>query len=163
MGPLRHNMKLIVFNLLQGPLAFYKGFLPNFGRLGSWNVIMFLTLEQVRIWIWFSLYLLVNTLVLFREKCTHTHTRKREKEGGGFYISFYLSSVTGFCSLISNGRGKSMFLIKLYNRTNKPLWSVTTCRISIGWVECWLIRNPFLEEYFQCWTQSWMIILTEIT
>ncbi|KAJ0791746.1 putative mitochondrial carrier domain superfamily [Helianthus annuus] len=30
-----------------GPLAFYKGFIPNFGRLGSWNVIMFLTLEQV--------------------------------------------------------------------------------------------------------------------
>lgn len=29
-----------------GPLAFYKGFIPNFGRLGSWNVIMFLTLEQ---------------------------------------------------------------------------------------------------------------------
>ncbi|KAF3448995.1 hypothetical protein FNV43_RR09719 [Rhamnella rubrinervis] len=31
-----------------GPLAFYKGFLPNFGRLGSWNVIMFLTLEQAK-------------------------------------------------------------------------------------------------------------------
>uniref|UniRef100_A0A0E0MIF8 Uncoupling protein n=1 Tax=Oryza punctata TaxID=4537 RepID=A0A0E0MIF8_ORYPU len=31
-----------------GPLAFYKGFLPNFARLGSWNVIMFLTLEQVQ-------------------------------------------------------------------------------------------------------------------
>ncbi|KAL0927010.1 hypothetical protein M5K25_003270 [Dendrobium thyrsiflorum] len=29
-----------------GPFAFYKGFFPNFGRLGSWNVIMFLTLEQ---------------------------------------------------------------------------------------------------------------------
>ncbi|XP_021720759.1 mitochondrial uncoupling protein 2-like isoform X1 [Chenopodium quinoa] len=32
----------------EGPIAFYKGFLPNFGRLGSWNVIMFLTLEQVK-------------------------------------------------------------------------------------------------------------------
>lgn len=32
----------------EGPLAFYKGFLPNFGRLGTWNVIMFLTLEQVK-------------------------------------------------------------------------------------------------------------------
>ncbi|KAK6943561.1 Mitochondrial substrate/solute carrier [Dillenia turbinata] len=32
----------------EGPLAFYKGFLPNFGRLGSWNVIMFLTLEQAK-------------------------------------------------------------------------------------------------------------------
>ncbi|XP_042414418.1 mitochondrial uncoupling protein 1-like [Zingiber officinale] len=31
----------------EGPLAFYKGFIPNFARLGSWNVIMFLTLEQV--------------------------------------------------------------------------------------------------------------------
>lgn len=28
--------------------AFYKGFIPNFGRLGSWNVIMFLTLEQAK-------------------------------------------------------------------------------------------------------------------
>ncbi|KAL1359795.1 hypothetical protein HN51_005145 [Arachis hypogaea] len=31
-----------------GPAAFYKGFIPNFGRLGSWNVIMFLTLEQTK-------------------------------------------------------------------------------------------------------------------
>ncbi|KAK4270443.1 hypothetical protein QN277_023479 [Acacia crassicarpa] len=31
-----------------GPSAFYKGFIPNFGRLGSWNVIMFLTLEQAK-------------------------------------------------------------------------------------------------------------------
>lgn len=39
---------IILIYGLQGALAFYKGFLPNFGRLGSWNVIMFLTLEQVR-------------------------------------------------------------------------------------------------------------------
>lgn len=32
----------------EGPGAFYKGFIPNFGRLGSWNVVMFLTLEQVK-------------------------------------------------------------------------------------------------------------------
>ncbi|CAM8898793.1 hypothetical protein QQ045_003543 [Rhodiola kirilowii] len=32
----------------EGPFAFYKGFLPNFGRLGSWNVIMFLTFEQTK-------------------------------------------------------------------------------------------------------------------
>lgn len=31
-----------------GLAAFYKGFIPNFGRLGSWNVIMFLTLEQAK-------------------------------------------------------------------------------------------------------------------
>ena len=33
---------------LVGVGAFYKGFIPNFGRLGSWNVVMFLTLEQVK-------------------------------------------------------------------------------------------------------------------
>eukprot|EP00271_Cylindrocystis_brebissonii_P012819 TRINITY_DN32324_c0_g1_i1.p1 TRINITY_DN32324_c0_g1~~TRINITY_DN32324_c0_g1_i1.p1 ORF type:complete len:308 (-),score=48.49 TRINITY_DN32324_c0_g1_i1:722-1645(-) len=32
----------------EGIGAFYKGFIPNFGRLGSWNVIMFLTLEQCK-------------------------------------------------------------------------------------------------------------------
>ncbi|XWS28745.1 hypothetical protein CRYUN_Cryun25bG0097400 [Craigia yunnanensis] len=30
----------------EGFFAFYNGFLPNFSRLGSWNVVMFLTLEQ---------------------------------------------------------------------------------------------------------------------
>lgn len=30
-------------------MAFYKGFLPNFTRLGTWNVVMFLTLEQVNL------------------------------------------------------------------------------------------------------------------
>lgn len=34
---------------MQGLMAFYKGFLPNFARIGSWNVVMFLTLEQVSI------------------------------------------------------------------------------------------------------------------
>lgn len=32
----------------EGFLAFYKGFLPNFGRLGVWNAVMFLTLEQAK-------------------------------------------------------------------------------------------------------------------
>jgi hypothetical protein len=32
----------------EGLGAFYKGFIPNFARLGSWNVVMFLTLEQVK-------------------------------------------------------------------------------------------------------------------
>ena len=31
-----------------GPMAFYKGFGPNFARLGSWNVARFLTLEQIK-------------------------------------------------------------------------------------------------------------------
>ena len=33
----------------EGIFAFYKGFIPNFARLGSWNVAMFLTLEQVKL------------------------------------------------------------------------------------------------------------------
>lgn len=32
----------------EGPLAFYKGFGPNCLRLGAWNTVMFMTLEQVR-------------------------------------------------------------------------------------------------------------------
>lgn len=41
----------IVPNVLinEGPLAFYKGFQANFLRLGSWNVVMFVTLEQIKI------------------------------------------------------------------------------------------------------------------
>jgi solute carrier family 25 uncoupling protein 8/9 len=33
----------------EGPLSFYKGFQANFMRLGSWNVVMFLTLERVKL------------------------------------------------------------------------------------------------------------------
>lgn len=32
----------------EGPLAFYKGFQVNFLRIGSWNVAMFLILEQIK-------------------------------------------------------------------------------------------------------------------
>lgn len=32
----------------EGPLAFYKGFTANFMRLGSWNVVMFVSLEQIK-------------------------------------------------------------------------------------------------------------------
>ena len=32
----------------EGPLAFYKGFGPNFVRLAGWNCVMFLTLEKVK-------------------------------------------------------------------------------------------------------------------
>ncbi|XP_033629476.1 mitochondrial uncoupling protein 3-like [Asterias rubens] len=31
-----------------GPVAFYKGFMPNFVRLGSWNVAMFVCYEQLK-------------------------------------------------------------------------------------------------------------------
>ena len=32
----------------EGPAAFYKGFTTNFMRIGSWNVIMFVTYEKVK-------------------------------------------------------------------------------------------------------------------
>ncbi|XP_036615165.1 mitochondrial uncoupling protein 2-like [Trichosurus vulpecula] len=32
----------------EGPQAFYKGFMPAFLRLGSWNVVMFVTYEQLK-------------------------------------------------------------------------------------------------------------------
>lgn len=32
----------------EGPLAFYKGFTANFMRIGTWNVVMFITLEQIK-------------------------------------------------------------------------------------------------------------------
>lgn len=36
----------------EGPLAFYKGFLPNFMRLGSWVTVMFLSYEQYKKLTW---------------------------------------------------------------------------------------------------------------
>jgi hypothetical protein len=32
----------------EGLATFYKGFTANFMRLGSWNVVMFVTLETVK-------------------------------------------------------------------------------------------------------------------
>lgn len=32
----------------EGPLAFYSGFSANFMRIGSWNIAMFVTLEQIK-------------------------------------------------------------------------------------------------------------------
>lgn len=31
-----------------GVAAFYKGFIPNFARIGSWNIITWVTLEQLK-------------------------------------------------------------------------------------------------------------------
>lgn len=31
-----------------GPKAFYNGFLTNFARIGSWNILMFVTFEQLK-------------------------------------------------------------------------------------------------------------------
>jgi len=33
---------------LEGYSAFYKGFLPSFSRLVSWNIVMWITYEQVK-------------------------------------------------------------------------------------------------------------------
>jgi len=32
----------------EGLRGLYKGFLPNFARIGSWNIVMFMTLEQLK-------------------------------------------------------------------------------------------------------------------
>jgi solute carrier family 25 uncoupling protein 8/9 len=32
----------------EGPLAFYSGFTANFGRIVTWNIAMFMALEQVK-------------------------------------------------------------------------------------------------------------------
>nr|XP_034492493.1 mitochondrial uncoupling protein 3 isoform X2 [Marmota flaviventris] len=44
-SPLDCMLKLVVH---EGPTAFYKGFTPSFLRLGSWNVMMFVTYEQLK-------------------------------------------------------------------------------------------------------------------
>ncbi|XP_069496236.1 dicarboxylate carrier SLC25A8 [Ambystoma mexicanum] len=41
------NCALTMFRK-EGPKAFYKGFMPSFLRLGSWNVVMFVTYEQLK-------------------------------------------------------------------------------------------------------------------
>ncbi|NP_001080223.1 uncoupling protein 2 (mitochondrial, proton carrier) L homeolog [Xenopus laevis] len=41
------NCALTMFRK-EGPRAFYKGFMPSFLRLGSWNVVMFVTYEQLK-------------------------------------------------------------------------------------------------------------------
>lgn len=41
------NCALTMFKK-EGPRAFYKGFMPSFLRLGSWNVVMFVTYEQLK-------------------------------------------------------------------------------------------------------------------
>lgn len=32
----------------EGPLALYKGFIPTWLRLGPWNIIFFVTFEQLK-------------------------------------------------------------------------------------------------------------------
>ena len=33
----------------EGPLSFYKGFIPSFSRLVSWNIVLWVTYEQIKI------------------------------------------------------------------------------------------------------------------
>lgn len=33
----------------EGPAAFYKGFVPSFARLVSWNIVLWVTYEQIKI------------------------------------------------------------------------------------------------------------------
>lgn len=44
-GPIDCAVKLL---RTQGPLAFYRGFIPNFTRIGSWNIVTWMTLEQLK-------------------------------------------------------------------------------------------------------------------
>lgn len=34
----------------EGLGSFYKGFTANFMRIGCWNIAMFLSLEQIKVW-----------------------------------------------------------------------------------------------------------------
>ncbi|CAH2301051.1 mitochondrial brown fat uncoupling 1, partial [Pelobates cultripes] len=43
----------------EGPTAFYKGFMPSFLRLGSWNVVMFVSYEQLKRAMMMSRYMVV--------------------------------------------------------------------------------------------------------
>ncbi|KAM9247799.1 putative mitochondrial transporter UCP3 [Leptosomus discolor] len=48
-GQYRNVLSCLLGLLMQdGPAGFYKGFVPSFLRLGSWNVVMFLSYEQLQ-------------------------------------------------------------------------------------------------------------------
>ncbi|XP_054456145.1 mitochondrial uncoupling protein 2-like [Anoplopoma fimbria] len=38
----------LIMLMKEGPTAFYKGFIPAFLRLGSWNIVMFMSFEQIK-------------------------------------------------------------------------------------------------------------------
>ncbi|XP_035644654.1 mitochondrial uncoupling protein 2-like [Oncorhynchus keta] len=56
----------------KGPKAFYKGFMPSFLHIGSWNIVMFVTYEQIKMHVmrsqqsWESLYL---TCIILTDCC----------------------------------------------------------------------------------------------
>lgn len=50
-APGRYNSALncaVTMFTKEGGTAFYKGFMPSFLRLGSWNIVMFITYEQLK-------------------------------------------------------------------------------------------------------------------
>ena len=47
-GEFRGPIHLITFTAKQGPLAFYKGYVPAFVRLGPHTVLTFIFFEQLR-------------------------------------------------------------------------------------------------------------------
>ncbi|KAI1903197.1 hypothetical protein AGOR_G00024730 [Albula goreensis] len=48
-GQYRSAMNCAIIMLTkEGPAAFYKGFMPSFLRLGSWNIVMFVSYEQIK-------------------------------------------------------------------------------------------------------------------
>ncbi|XP_009327315.1 PREDICTED: mitochondrial uncoupling protein 3, partial [Pygoscelis adeliae] len=48
-GQYRNVLSCLIALLMQDGLAgFYKGFVPSFLRLGSWNVVMFISYEQLQ-------------------------------------------------------------------------------------------------------------------
>lgn len=48
-GAYRNAIHLTATMLHEGPLAFYKGFIPNCARLISWNLAMWVSYEQIKI------------------------------------------------------------------------------------------------------------------
>ncbi|XP_063006424.1 putative mitochondrial transporter UCP3 [Melospiza melodia melodia] len=48
-GQYRNALSCLLALLMQdGPAGLYKGFVPSFLRLGSWNVVMFVSYEQLQ-------------------------------------------------------------------------------------------------------------------
>lgn len=46
----------VIQTFKEGPLAFYKGFGPNAGRIVSWNMAMFVALGQIRLLVYEKFY-----------------------------------------------------------------------------------------------------------
>ena len=47
-GEFKGPLDLVMFTARQGPLAFYKGYVPAFVRLGPHTILTFIFFEQLR-------------------------------------------------------------------------------------------------------------------